>query len=64
MCKELLVILVNRMVDKKRIIGKDGGTRRRRAQGVADPKRGRNVKVIWVVFTKQTSKNIFLFIFN
>jgi hypothetical protein len=30
MCKELPVILVNRMVDPKRIIGKNGGLRRRR----------------------------------
>jgi hypothetical protein len=30
MCKELLVISVNRAVDKKRIIGKNGGPRRRR----------------------------------
>jgi hypothetical protein len=30
MCKELLLIPVNRVVDKKRIIGKNGGLRRRR----------------------------------
>jgi hypothetical protein len=30
MCKEMAVILVNRMVDKKRMIGKNGGRRRRR----------------------------------
>jgi hypothetical protein len=30
MCKEMTVILVNRVEDKKRIIGKDGGLRRRR----------------------------------
>jgi hypothetical protein len=29
MCKELLVILVDRVVDKKRIIGKNGAPRRR-----------------------------------
>jgi hypothetical protein len=29
MCKEMPVILVNRVVDKKRIIGKNGGPRRR-----------------------------------
>jgi hypothetical protein len=29
MCKEMLVIPVNRVVDKKRIIGKNGGPRRR-----------------------------------
>jgi hypothetical protein len=38
MCKEMLVIPVNKVVDPKRIIGKNGGPRRRRvAQGVADP---------------------------
>jgi hypothetical protein len=30
MCKEMLVISVNRVVDKKRIIGKNGGPMRRR----------------------------------
>jgi hypothetical protein len=30
MCKEMLVILVSRVVDPKRIIGKNGGLRRRR----------------------------------
>jgi hypothetical protein len=30
MCKEMPVIPVNTMVDKKRIIGKNGGPRRRR----------------------------------
>jgi hypothetical protein len=30
MCKELPVILVNKVVDLKRIIGKNGGPRRRR----------------------------------
>jgi hypothetical protein len=30
MCKEMLVILVNMVVDKKRIIRKNGGPRRRR----------------------------------
>jgi hypothetical protein len=30
MCKEMLVILVNREVDNKRIIRKNGGLRRRR----------------------------------
>jgi hypothetical protein len=29
MCKEILVILVNRVVDPKRIIGENGGPRRR-----------------------------------
>jgi hypothetical protein len=29
MCKEMLVIPVDRVVDKKRIIGKNGGPRRR-----------------------------------
>jgi hypothetical protein len=40
MCKELPVILVNKVVDPKRIIGKNiegrGGVE---AQGVADPKK-------------------------
>jgi hypothetical protein len=30
MCKEILVIPVNMVVDPKRIIGKNGGPRRRR----------------------------------
>jgi hypothetical protein len=30
MCKEIMGIPVNRVVDKKRIIGKNGGPRRRR----------------------------------
>jgi hypothetical protein len=30
MCKEMLAILVNRVVDTKRIIGKNGTPRRRR----------------------------------
>jgi hypothetical protein len=30
MCKEMLVIQVNRLVDPKRIIGKNGGPRRGR----------------------------------
>jgi hypothetical protein len=30
MCKEMPVILVNRVLDKKRIIGKNGWPRRRR----------------------------------
>jgi hypothetical protein len=30
MCKELLVILANKVEDPKRIIGKNGGPRRRR----------------------------------
>jgi hypothetical protein len=30
MCKEMPVIAVDRVVDKKRIIGKNGGPRRRR----------------------------------
>jgi hypothetical protein len=30
MCKELLVVPVNRVVDKKRIIRKNGGPRRRK----------------------------------
>jgi hypothetical protein len=38
MCKEMTVILVSRVVDPKRIIGKNGGPRRRRGQRVADPK--------------------------
>jgi hypothetical protein len=31
MCKELPVIPVNKVVDKKRLIGKNGGPRRRRS---------------------------------
>jgi hypothetical protein len=35
LCKELLVIPVNRMVDKKIIIGKNAGPRKRK--GTRDP---------------------------
>jgi hypothetical protein len=31
MCKEMPVIWVNRVVDPKRVIGKNGGPRRRRS---------------------------------
>jgi hypothetical protein len=37
MCKEMLVILVDRVVDKKIIIGKMEDQGRGEAQGVADP---------------------------
>jgi hypothetical protein len=37
MCKELPVILVNKVVDPKRIIGKKEGQGGGEAQGVADP---------------------------
>jgi hypothetical protein len=48
MCKELPVILVNKVVDPKRIIGKimeglGGGE----AQGVADPKKHCKTMVKW-----------------
>jgi hypothetical protein len=33
MCKEMPVSQVNRAVDKKRIIGKNGGPRRRGSRG-------------------------------
>jgi hypothetical protein len=40
MCKELPVIPVNKVVDQKRIIGKNGGPRRRRGtRGRLPPKR-------------------------
>jgi hypothetical protein len=39
MCKEMLVILVNKVVDPKRIIGKREGQGGGEAQGVADPKK-------------------------
>jgi hypothetical protein len=38
MCKEMLVIPVNKAVDPKRIIGKKAGQGGGEAQGVADPK--------------------------
>jgi hypothetical protein len=38
MCKEMPVIPVNRVVDPKRIIGKNGVPRRRRGTRVADRK--------------------------
>jgi GTPase Era involved in 16S rRNA processing len=37
MCKEMPVIPVNRVEDKKIIIGKNGGQRRRRGTRVVDP---------------------------
>jgi hypothetical protein len=37
MCKEMLVIPVNRVVDMKKIIGKMEGQGGGEAQGVADP---------------------------
>jgi hypothetical protein len=39
MCKELPVILVNKVVDPKRIIGKMEGQGGGEAQGVTDPKK-------------------------
>jgi hypothetical protein len=39
MYKEMPVILVNRVVGKKRIIGKKEGQRGGEAHGVADPKK-------------------------
>jgi hypothetical protein len=39
MCKEMPVILVNKVVDPKRIIGKKEGRGGGEAQGVADPKK-------------------------
>jgi hypothetical protein len=42
MCKKMVVIPINRVVDKKRIIGKNGGPRKRR--GIADPKTTKNVR--------------------
>jgi hypothetical protein len=39
MCKEMPVILVNRVVDPKRIKGKNGGTGGVEAQGVTDPQK-------------------------
>jgi hypothetical protein len=36
MCMEMLVTLVDTVVDKERIIGKNGEPRRKKAQGVAD----------------------------
>jgi hypothetical protein len=38
MCKEMPVIQVNRVVDKKRIIREMEGQGREEGQGVADPK--------------------------
>jgi hypothetical protein len=37
MCQELPVIPVNKVLDPKRIIGKNGGLRIRRGTRVADP---------------------------
>jgi hypothetical protein len=39
MCKEMLVIPVNRVVDLKRIMGKTEGQGGGEVQGVADPKK-------------------------
>jgi hypothetical protein len=38
-CKVMPVIPVNKVVDPKRIIVKNGGPRRRRGTGVADPQK-------------------------
>jgi hypothetical protein len=43
MCKEMLAILVKRVVDKKRIIGKNGGPRRRRCTRGCCPPPKKNV---------------------
>jgi hypothetical protein len=37
MCKEMPVIPIKRGGDMKRTIGKNGGPRRRRGTGIADP---------------------------
>jgi hypothetical protein len=47
MCKEMLVILVNKVVDPKRIIGKNGSPRRRR-----NSTRGRRPKK-YIILCKQ-----------
>jgi hypothetical protein len=44
MCKEMPVIPVKRVVATNRIIGKNGGPRRRKAQGAADP---RNISILF-----------------
>jgi hypothetical protein len=41
MCKEMPVIPVNRVVDPKRRIGKNGGPRRRRGTRGRRPKKGK-----------------------
>jgi hypothetical protein len=41
MCKEMLVIPVNKVVDPKRIFGKKEGRGGGEAQGVADPKKNK-----------------------
>jgi hypothetical protein len=43
MCKEMPVIPVNKVVDPKRIIGKNGGPRRRRGTRDRGPK-NKNIK--------------------
>jgi hypothetical protein len=45
MCKETLVIQVNRVVDPKRIIGKMEGPGGGEAQGATDPKNYGNLKL-------------------
>jgi hypothetical protein len=42
MCKEMPVIPVNKAVDRKRIIGKNGGPRRRKGTRGADPPQKKN----------------------
>jgi hypothetical protein len=39
MCKEMPVIPINKVVDKKRIIWKKGAEEEEKALGVADPKK-------------------------
>jgi hypothetical protein len=56
MCKEMLVIPVNKVVDPKRIIGKNGGPRRTRdTRGRCTPK---NMKKCFDYETTQLSSNL------
>jgi hypothetical protein len=59
MCKELPIILVNKVVDPKRIIRKMEGRGGGEAQGVADPKKNllRNL-VLEQRFLKITTCNL------
>jgi hypothetical protein len=59
MCKEMPVIPVNRVVDTKIIIGKNGGPRRRRGTRGGLPKKVLATKMsFWLTFSKNLKSEI------
>jgi hypothetical protein len=61
MCKEMLVIPVNRVVDKKRIIGKMAGRGGGEEQRVSDQKIIKNFKYDVIVHTTQLNISLLFF---